>query len=317
MRNYKGYTPVFCKRLKTMSIDLPVVLKNKAINGWRLFWLISVPMSIVMVVAMTGVDLTTGPGVSTMIGFSVRWAVPFIFLVVATSSLQILFPGPIPLWLLRNRKYIGMCFAVAMAWQGLFIFVMSVFFREYYYEDIYFLRDELEGSTGYIFLAAMVVTSFQFTRKHLSPKQWKLIHKSGLYFLWAYPFSVYWWNLSYYENPEPIDYVFYWSGFLAFALTIAAWSKQRLQRARKVAPESSTPLPLKVLGSAIIALGLFVAATGLQWQKQVTELLTTPAWSANLELWLPYWPFEPYLSLFIIGFGAMLLSMRPEQSAAP
>jgi DMSO/TMAO reductase YedYZ heme-binding membrane subunit len=300
-----------------MSIDLPVVLKNKAINGWRLFWLISVPMSIVMAVAMTGADLTTGPGVSTMIGFSVRWAVPFIFLVVAISSLQILFPGPIPLWLLRNRKYIGMCFAVAMAWQGLFIFTMSVFFRDYYYEDIYFLRDELEGSTGYLFLAAMVVTSFQFARKHLSPKQWKLIHKSGLYFLWAYPFSVYWWNLSYYENPEPIDYVYYWSGFVAFALRIAAWSKQRLSRARKEAPDGSTPLALKALGSGIIAFGLVVAATGLQWQKHVTEFLTAPEWSTKLELWLPYWPFEPYLSLFIIGFGAMLLSMRPEQTAAP
>ncbi|MGB5690862.1 MAG: hypothetical protein WBM45_16440, partial [Woeseiaceae bacterium] len=79
-------------------------LTNKAINGWSLFWLISGAMSIVMVVAMLGVDLSTGPGVSTMIGFSVRWAVPFIFLVVATSSLQVLFPGPIPAWLLRNRK---------------------------------------------------------------------------------------------------------------------------------------------------------------------------------------------------------------------
>jgi len=291
-----------------MSIELQAVLKNKAINGWSLFWLISVPMSIVMVIAMTGVDLTTGPGVSTMIGFSVRWAVPFIFLVVAISSLQILFPGPIPLWLLRNRKYIGMCFAVAMAWQGLFIFTMSVFFRDYYYDDIYFLRDELEGSTGYIFLTAMVVTSFRFARKHLTPKQWKLIHKSGLYFLFAYPFSVYWWNLSYYENPEPIDYVFYWGGFLAFALRIAAWSKQRLQRARKLAPESGAPLPLKVLGSALIAFGLLVSATGLRWQKHVTEFLTAPEWSAKLELWLPYWPFEPYLSLFIIGFGAMLFT---------
>ena len=61
-----------------------------------------------------------------MIGFSVRWAVPFIFLVVATSALQKLFPGPVPGWLL---------------------------------------------------------------------------HLSGLYFLFAYAFSVYWWNLYYYENP--------------------------------------------------------------------------------------------------------------------
>jgi len=291
-----------------MSIDLEAALQNKAINGWRLFWLISIPMCIVMVIAMTGADMSTGPGVSTMIGFSVRWAVPFIFLAVATSSLQVLFPGPFPTWLLRNRKYIGMCFAVAMAWQGLFIFVMSIFFRDYYYEDIYLLRDELEGSVGYIFLAAMVLTSFHFGRKHLNSTQWKLLHRSAIYFLWAYAFSVYWWNLSYYENPQAIDYVFYWSGFLAFVLRIAAWGKKRQQAAKENTPESSTPPVFKLLGSAIIAFGFFVSATGLHWQEPVTEFLLAPAWSANLVLWLPYWPFEPYLSIFIIGLGTMLLT---------
>jgi len=205
-----------------MSIDLKVVLKNKAINEWRLFWLIAIPMSITMVIAMMGADMSSGPGVSKMIQFSVRFAVPFIYLVVAASSVQILFPGPFPMWWLRNRKYIGMCFAVAMAWQGTFIFIMSNLFRDYYFEEVYLLRDEIEGSIGYIFLPAMVVTSFHFGRKHLNLKQWKLLHKSAIYFLWAYPFSVHWWNLSYHPNPQPIDYVYYWSGVLAFALGIAA-----------------------------------------------------------------------------------------------
>ena len=291
-----------------MSVDLQSVLKSRAINQWNLFWLVSIPMSIVMIVASMGADLSTGPGVSEMIGFSVRWAVPFIFLVVAISSLQILFPGPLPMWLLRNRKYIGLCFAVAMAWQGLFIFIMSTFFREYYFEDVYLLRDELEGSIGYIFLPAMVLTSFQFVRKHLSTKQWKLIHKSGLYFLFAYPFSVYWWNLYYYENPQLIDYIFYWGGFLAFTLRIAAWGKKRLQATKKNAPEISAPPAFKILGGVIIAFGIFVAASGLHWQEPVSTFLTTPKWSENLELWLPYWPFEPYLSLFIIGLGTTLVT---------
>ena len=295
-----------------MSIDLKAVLKNKAINEWRLFWLISVPMSLVIVIEMLGTDISTGPGVSTMIGYSVRFAVPFIFLVVAASSVQILFPGPFPMWWLRNRKYLGLCFAVAMAWQGTFILIMSVFFRDYYFEEIYLLRDELEGSIGYIFLPAMVVTSFHFGRKYLSSTQWKLLHKSGIYFLFAYPFSVYWWNLSYYENPQPIDYVFYWGGFLAFTARIAAWGKKRQQAAKRNAPESSTPLTFKVLGSAIIAFGLFVSATGLYWQEPVTALLTAPKWSADLVLWLPYWPLEPYLSLFIIGLGALLLTKARE-----
>ena len=290
---------------ENMSISLDAVLKNKAINGWRLFALVSIPMCIVMIIATMGADLSTGPGVSTMIQFSVRWAVPFIFLVVAASSMQILFPGPFPKWCLRNRKYIGLCFATAMAWQGLFIFMMSTFFRDYYFEDIYLLRDELEGSIGYIFLPAMVVTSFQFGRKHLNTMQWKLIHKSGIYFLWAYPFSVYWWNLFYYENPLPIDYIFYWSGFLAFALRIAAWGKRR---------QHNAPLALKLLGSAIIAFGLVVAATGLYWQEPVTAFLTAPKWSADLVLWLPYWPLEPYLSLFIIGLGTLLATRARAQA---
>ena len=295
-----------------MSIDLKVVLKNKAINQWRLFWLISIPMCIVIVIAMIGADMSTGAGVSTMIGFSVRLAVPFIFLVVAISSVQTLFPGPFSMWLLRNRKYIGMCFAVVMAWQGLFIFIMSYFFREYYFADVYFFRDELEGSIGYIFLPAMVVTSFEFGRKHLSPKQWKLLHKSGIYFLWAYAFSTYWWSLcnglSCYKNPVLLDYIYYSVGFLAFALRIAAWGKQRQQAVKRNVPESSTPLAFKVSGGAIIVFGLVWSAYGLYWQERVTGFLTAPKWSADLELWLPFWPYEPFLSLFIIGLGAMLVT---------
>jgi hypothetical protein len=76
--------------------------------------------------------------------------------------------------------------------------------------------------------------------------------------------------------------------------------------AKRHAPQSSTPLVFKVLGSAIIAFGLFVAATGLYWQEPVTAFLTAPKWSAELVLWLPFWPFEPYLSIFIIGLGAAL-----------
>jgi hypothetical protein len=62
------------------------------------------------------------------------------------------------------------------------------------------------------------------------------------------------------------------------------------------------------VGSLIIAFGLFIAATGRQWQEPVTAFLTAPQWSATLELWLPYWPFEPFLSLFVIGLGVMLVT---------
>ncbi|MEM7280136.1 MAG: hypothetical protein AAF438_00695 [Pseudomonadota bacterium] len=286
------------------------ILKAKAINGWGLFWLVSLPMSLVMVLEMTKADMSSPPGVSHMIGFSVRWAVPLIYLVIAASSMRILFPGAFTNWWLRNRKHIGLCFAVAMAWQGAFIFLMSGFHREYYFEEIYYLRDELEGSTGYIFLAAMVVTSFHFGRKRISPKQWRLLHKSGVYFLWAYPFSVYWWNLHYYRDPQVIDFVFYWTGFAAFVIRPVAWGMQRYTANTRTG--MGTPIWLRSVGGLFVIAGLLLSATGLQWQEPVTAWLTAPAWSANLELWLPFWPFEPFLSLFAIAMGVAFATWVPQ-----
>ena len=202
------------------------------------------------------------------------------------------------MWWVRNRKYIGLSFAVAMAWQGLFIFIMSNFFRDYYYEDVYLLRDELEGSIGYIFLPAMVITSFHFGRKYLTSQQWKILHKSAIYFLFAYPFSTYWWTLAhYYGEPGPLDFVYYWMGFLAFTARIAAWGKQR---------EDQTSVHLKALGGIIIAFGLVVSAYGHYLQEPITAFLTGSQWSADFGLWFPFWPFEPFLSLFIIALGTML-----------
>ena len=281
-----------------MNLDL--ILKSKAVNGWGLFGLIAGPMCLVIIAESIAADLSTGAGVSQMIGFSVRIAVPFIYLVVAASSVHILFPSLFSRWWLRNRPYIGFCFAVAMAWQAPFIFIMSNVYRDYYYQDVYLLRDELEGSVGYIFLVAMVVTSFRQVRAHMNQVQWKLVHTFGIYFLWAYPFSVYWWNLNYYENPALLDYVYYWAGFLAVALRITAWGKKR-ERTEK-------QFPLKFLGITLIATGITASATGLLWQKTMTEIVTTPTWSADLVLWLPFWPFEPFLPLFLFGLGTMTLT---------
>jgi DMSO/TMAO reductase YedYZ heme-binding membrane subunit len=294
-----------------MSSETGALLRHKAINRWPLFFLIAIPMCLAMVVRSMGADLSAPPDVSSMIGFSVRFAVPLIFLVTATSALQSLFPGPLPAWLLRNRKYIGLCFAVAMAWQGAFIGIMSSIYSDYYYEQVFLFRDELEGTTGYIFLTAMVLTSFEFGRKRLTPQQWRVLHTSGLYFLWAYPFSTYWWSLSYYGNPLPHDHVYYWMGFTAFALRIAAWGKKRRHANRKQGPEGETPAVFKSLGGALIAAGLIMAIVSPYRHEAISGFLTAMDWSATLELWLPFWPYEPFLSLMMIGLGTMLAT-RPE-----
>ncbi len=211
-----------------MSASLNELLKIKLINGWNLFWLITVPISLVMVLTMIRVDLSSAEAVSSMIQLSVRCAVPWLYLAFAASSLQVVFPGSFSRWLLRNRSKIGLCFAAAMAWQLSFILWLVGIHTDYYVNEVYVLSDVVEGVVGYTFLIAMVLTSFKFGRSRLTAKQWKLLHTSGIYWLWAYAWSVYWFNLFYYQDPAAlIDYVYYWGGFLAFGLRICAWSKKR------------------------------------------------------------------------------------------
>ena len=285
----------------------PSAMRARAVNGWPLFWLFTLPMTAFMLRAMSGSDLSTPAGVSHMIQYSVRWAVPFIYIVVAASAVPVLFPGEFTRWWSRNRRYFGLVFAVAMGWQGAFIFIVSNLHSSYYYDEIYYLRDELEGSSGYLFLAAMVFTSFRFGRQFLSNAQWKVLHRSGVYLLWAYPLSVYWWNLYFYDNPKPIDHLFYWAGFLAFAARIAAWGKRRAaQPGHRDA--ASAPRFGRMLGVLLIALGLLASATGGYWRQTMSDLLLAPGWSAMLELWLPFWPLEPFLPLFALGVGTWLVT---------
>ena len=291
-----------------MSFEPGELLKHKAINTWNLFWLISGPISIAMIIAMTGVDLASAEGISSMIQLSVRCAVPWLYLAFAASSIQVLFPGPFGRWILCNRKYLGLCFAAAMAWQLLFILWLVTVHTDYYVEEVYVMRDAIEGVVGYAFLVAMTLTSFRFARKHLKPRQWRLLHLSGIYFLWAYAFSVYWWELFYYSDPVVIDYVYYWGGFLTWGLRSAAWYKKRRKLAAKSATPGSNQPALVLAGLATVGAGLIAASFGSLWRETVSDMLTGYSFTQIPELYLPNWPFEPFLPLFVIALGVLLMT---------
>ena len=290
-----------------MSKDLNQVLKSRALNKWGLFWLVTAPISLAMAIAMSVEDLSNGPGVSSMIQLSVRCAVPWLYIAFAASSLQVLFPGHFSRWLLRNRKYFGMCFAAAMAWQGLFILWMVTLHTDYYVNEVYVLRDAIEGVGGYAFLFAMTVTSFPKGRRLLNARQWRMLHLSGIYFLWAYAFSVYWWSLFYYSNPVALDYIYYVAGLAAWVLRAAAWHTKRARAAARESRQDAVHPMARFAAGALVGAGLVAAAMGASWQGTAEQYLYGYALTEAPELYLPYWPFEPFLSLAVILLGVALL----------
>ena len=217
-------------------LDTVFNIMSAKLNGWNLFWVITIPISLVVVLTMASADLSSGEAVSSLIQLTVRFSVPWLYLAFVASSLQVVFPSVFSRWLLRNRKIIGLCFALAMAWQLFFILWVVGIYTQYYMQEVYVLSDAIEGTVGYLFLIAMVLTSFKFGRSRLSPKQWKFLHKCGIYYLWAYAWSVYWFNIFYYQSPNSIDYLYYWAGFLVWGLRLSAWSKKRWQQTGAQSP---------------------------------------------------------------------------------
>ena len=84
-------------------------------------------------------------------------------------------------------------------------------------------------------------------------------------------------------------------GYAAFALRILAWGKER-----RGVPGAGIR---QLIGGGVVLLSVVLAVSGHIWQPALSTALLTPPWSAELELWLPFWPFEPFLPLLVMAVG--------------
>jgi hypothetical protein len=292
-----------------MSANPDKLLKSKLVNGWYLFWLISLPNSFAVVLSMLRADLSDAQTVSSMIQLSVRIAVPYLYFAFAASALTVVWPGSFSRWLLRNRKIVGLCFALAMAWQLLFIVWLVTIHTDYYVDEVYVLTDVIEGVVGYGFLIAMVLTSFKFCRKHLTTVQWKRLHLSAIYWLWMYVWSTYWFELFYYEQPAVLlSYIYYWAGFLAWGLRLAAWSKKRLRQSGIWPNRAATGrLIVLVSGITFVVTGLAAGSFGAAWSPQVYAFLFSFKFIETIDTFSPYFPLVPFYPIFLLALGAFMI----------
>lgn len=288
-------------------MDTKSFLQQQPLNNWALYGLITGPMAVAMLVTMVTTDLSTAEGVSAMIAYSVRWSIPWLYIAFAASSLQRLFSSDITRWVVRNRKIFGLCFASGMAWQILFIVWLVGWHRTYYVEEVYVLRDVIEGLIGYVFLLAMTLTSFKAGRQRLTGRQWRTLHTWGIYWLWAYAFSVYWHEVFYYREPDIIDWLYFAGGLLAWVLRLAAWCKQKA--AKKGARESNSAgrHSLVLSGVLVLVIATLAMLSSGMWEGWAYENLYGFRVTEWLELYLPYWPFIPYLPLLVAAGGAVLM----------
>ncbi len=207
------------------------ILKSRRVNGWPLFYWIVGINSAAVIAYMPTQDMSGPVGVSEMIQMSVRMSVPLLYLAFATAAMHILLPGTFTRWLLHNSRYIGLSYAASMAWQLLFILWMWTGHWEYYTTEVYLLEDIIFQVGGYLFIFAMTITSFFPVRRRMSPLQWSVLHKTGIYWLWYTVASTYVYEVAYYDDRQVIDYIFVVAGVLVYLTRVAAWIRSRTPHA--------------------------------------------------------------------------------------
>ena len=151
-------------------------------NGWPL-----VGWATLVVGAIVGAIFTvvgTGEaGLRMAIRATARTSVVLFSLAFAASALRRRWPMPATTWLLRNRRQLGVSFAVSHAIHLLAIAALAGFTWEGFLANTPTIT-LVFGGLAYVFIALMTLTSFDATAAWLGPRRWKRLHTAGAYYVW-------------------------------------------------------------------------------------------------------------------------------------
>ena len=152
-------------------------------NGWPLVGIASLALA-----AMTGavllVEGTGEAGVRLLIRATARSSLLIFAFAFSASSLHRLWRSDATKWLLRNRRQIGLSFAVSH-----FIHLAAIVALARGWPDSFWADGPtailVGGGVGYVFVAAMTATSFDRSAAWLGRRRWRRLHLTGSWVLWS------------------------------------------------------------------------------------------------------------------------------------
>jgi sulfoxide reductase heme-binding subunit YedZ len=112
-----------------------------------------------------------------------RVAVVLFSLTFATSSLHVFRRTDATKWLLVNRRYLGLSFALAH-WEHLLgLVALGAWFPDPFVGDLDSLT-LVGGGFAYAFLLALTATSSDAAFRRLGARRWRGLHTIGSYYIW-------------------------------------------------------------------------------------------------------------------------------------
>lgn len=151
-------------------------------NGWRLTGLLSL-LLVAMSLYFLGGHAGDVEGLRLVIRSTARTSLVLFALAFSAAAMAELIPGSATRWQRRNRRYLGMSFAVSHAIHLAALIALAGTDADLFWTLTNPATIALAG-TAYVLLAAMTATSFDRTAAWLGPRQWWLLHLVGGWYIW-------------------------------------------------------------------------------------------------------------------------------------
>jgi hypothetical protein len=120
-------------------------------------------------------------GLGVLARVTARVALVIFVVAYAASPLRRLWRTPVSAWLVRNRRYVGLGFAVSMAFHALAILALALRLGDgFEIEPLTFSG----GALAYLFTALQAATSSDRAVAALGPRRWRALHRAGLHVIW-------------------------------------------------------------------------------------------------------------------------------------
>jgi methionine sulfoxide reductase heme-binding subunit len=158
-------------------------MRGRAPERWALVGWTALGVA-ALVAGLLGVHGTGSAGLGVVIRGTARVAVVLFLLAFSASSLRRLWRSPSTAWLLSNRRYIGVSFAVVHFTHLGAIAASAIRAPAPFFQRNGTLAVLGGGGLAYLLLAGMTVTSFDRTAAWLGRTWWRRLHLGGSYLLW-------------------------------------------------------------------------------------------------------------------------------------
>ncbi len=158
------------------------------LNAWRLTGGI---VAILILMSIIG-DLSAADpasGIRQVIRLTARSSLILFLMAFTASSLIRLARSEVTIWLVRNRRYLGVSFAVSHAIHGAAIIWLAQTDYDLFLQ-ITNTVTYISGGLAYMLIALMVITSFDYTANLVGRRAWSIIHTTGVWYIFlSFTFS--------------------------------------------------------------------------------------------------------------------------------